>query len=76
MTQHYRKHADQIVADFQGLIGAQAVEAVGEEGFSELSMLIESALTTSVVDAMETAADRVASMAAEIRKGAERYQED
>ncbi len=76
MTQHYREHADQIVADFKELLGAKAANAVGEESFAELAMLIESGLTTSVVDAMEKAADQVGAMATEIRKHAERYDDE
>ncbi len=76
MTQHYKKHAEKIVEDFQEMLDPGAVEAIGKENLGGLAMLIESALTVAVVEALEQAADQVTAVAGGIRRNAENYQGD
>lgn len=73
MTKHYEAHAEKVVESFKTLLSSEAIDAVGEEQFSELSMLIESAISTSVVKELEGAADAVNELGQRLRKHAESY---
>ncbi|HIP53724.1 MAG TPA: phosphatase [Chromatiales bacterium] len=73
MSKRFRRHAEQIVSDFKGFLSEEARQAVGEENFDELSMMIESALSASVMDALEKAADQVDQVGASIRHSAEHF---
>jgi predicted Co/Zn/Cd cation transporter (cation efflux family) len=73
MTQHYEAHANRIVDAFKGLLGEEAAAQIGDEHYDELSMMIESALSSSVIEELEHAADKIAELAANVRKHAEHY---
>ncbi|MGB0712553.1 MAG: phosphatase [Gammaproteobacteria bacterium] len=73
MSQHYEKHAQQVVDNFRSLLDANSAETVGDEKFDELAMLIESAISTSVTQELETAADILAKTAQDMRARAERF---
>jgi len=76
MAQHYKKHAESLVEDFKEMLDEGAVESIGEENFNALSMLIESAITTTTVEAAERIADKVSAVVTAIRKGAENYDDE
>ena len=73
MSQHYTVHAHKIVDDFQKLIGPEARSALTQEHLDELSLLIEAAISTSVLEEMERAADLLSAAAARLRQKAERF---
>lgn len=53
-----REHARRIVQDFRNELPDEVQAAIGELGFGNLEMMIESALSTQVSDALEkTVAD-------------------
>ncbi len=59
MEQHNsRVHARRIVQDFRNELSDEVQASIGELGFGNLEMMIESALSTQVSDALEkTVAD-------------------
>lgn len=73
MTEHYEHHAERVVAGFKDMLGEELVRAVGDQHFQELAMLIESAISSSVLDELERAADQVAAVATGLRRHAENY---
>jgi hypothetical protein len=73
MTESYRQHAEQIVETFKRFLSPELVESISDEQFDELSMLIESAISAAVLQHIEDIADRFGSLAATVRKEAERY---
>ncbi|MGB0721052.1 MAG: phosphatase [Gammaproteobacteria bacterium] len=73
MSQHYEKHAQQVVDSFRSLLAEEAALAVGDEKFEELTMLVESAISTSVTQELEAAADLLAKTAHDMRSRAERF---
>ncbi len=72
MTQHYEAHADQVVAGFRNLIESSESSITEEDG-RQLAMLIESAISTSVLEELQKVADRISQLSAEIMRHAERY---
>lgn len=73
MSQHYETHANKVVADFRKLLESSNSSSITDEESDQLAMLIESAISTSVLQEMEGVAQRVSNFAAEIRQRAERY---
>lgn len=73
MTQHYEAHAEKVVAGFKEMLGDELVAALGGEHFEELAMMIESAISSSVLEELERAADQVAALATRLRRHAEHY---
>lgn len=74
MSRRYARHASQVVERFKGMLSASGRAHVGEGHFGELTLLIESAITTSVLQEMEQAADRLEKMAHAFRHHAETYE--
>ncbi len=73
MTEHYERHAERVVAGFKEMLGDELVAAVGDGHFEELAMLIEAAISGSVLAELERASEQVAALAVALRKHAERY---
>ncbi len=71
MTHKHLPHAERIVQAFRDKLSNSGRQHVGEKHFDELTLLIESAISTSVLEEMERAADKIACLAVELRKGAE-----
>ena len=71
MTEQYRNHADKVVAGFKSILGEDLCGQLGEEHFGELAMLVESAISSSVLEELEKAADTLESMASGLRRHAE-----
>ncbi|MEE9397468.1 MAG: hypothetical protein V3V31_10700 [Methylococcales bacterium] len=65
------KHAEKIVAHFKNLLSDEHVEEIGSTHFDELALMIEAAISSSVLTTLEQTADKVATMAEEIRHHAE-----
>ena len=73
MSEHYERHAEEVVTGFRQLLGEAKAAAIGEEHLRELAMMVESAISTSVLQELERAADKVAGLAEELRRHAERF---
>ena len=73
MTQHYEAHADRVVAGFRELLGEEKADKLGDEHWSELSMMIESAISSAVLLELERAADQVGALEKALRTHAEHY---
>ena len=71
MTEQYKNHADKVVAGFKNILGEERSGQLGDEHFGELAMLVESAISSSVLEELEKAADNLESMASGLRKHAE-----
>lgn len=76
MTKHYEAHANQIVHDFVALLPPEAREALAQEYLDELSMMIESAISTAVLDQLEAVSDQISDLAVLVRRRAEGWQQD
>ena len=73
MTEHYKNDAKRVVSGFKNALGDELAAQIGDEHFGELTMLIESAISGSVLQELEKAADKIASVADGLRKHAEHY---
>ena len=71
MTHRHRAHAERVVQAFKEKLSASGRQRVGEHHFDELTLMIESAISTSVLEEMERAADRLSRLAQELRNEAE-----
>ena len=71
MTHRHLPHAERVVQAFKDNLSDSGRQHVGEKHFDELILMIESAISTSVLEDMEHAADKLAHLAEELRKGAE-----
>jgi len=73
MTMKQTQHANNIVTAFKAKLSDEQRAAVGEDHFDELSLLIESAMSTAVLEEMEKAADQVDELAHKLRHFAEHF---
>jgi len=71
MTHKHLTHAKRVVTTFKGKLSKSGLEHVGERHFDELELMIESAISTAVLEEVEHAADRINSVTEAIRKDAE-----
>ncbi len=71
MTHRHLSHARQVVEAFREKLSPSGRQHVGEGHFDELTLMVESAISTAVLEEMEHAADKVANLAREIRNRAE-----
>ena len=74
MSRRHANHASQVVERFKEMLSASGRAHVGEGHFGELALLIESAITTSVLEAMEQAAEHMEQLARDMRHRAERFE--
>ncbi len=73
MSQKQTQHSQQVVATFRNKLPAELVSQLGDENFAMLELLVESAMSTAVLEELEKAADRVEKLSHEIRNFAEHY---
>lgn len=71
MTHKHLPHAERVVNTFKEKLSKSGREHVGDKHFDELTLMIESAISTSVLEESEHAADLLQELANSIRKGAE-----
>jgi hypothetical protein len=76
MSQHYEKRAESVVNNFLNLLDPEARECLTQEQTDHLSMLVESAISTAVLDQLEAIADEISDLSVLIRRRAERYDGD
>jgi hypothetical protein len=73
MSKHYAKHAKKVVKGFREILDDNARNTISDEDYDQLAMLVESAISTSVLDAVERVADDLEKTVRKVRKDAERY---
>ena len=73
MSKHYEKQAKQVVKGFKEILDEEARKVLNDEDLGQLAMLIESAITNSVLSAVEKVADDLEKSVRKIRRGAEHY---
>lgn len=73
MSENQREHAKQVVSRFRSVLDEAGVEAVGDGHFDELELMIESAISSAVLDQTESLADRLERMALDVRHNAETF---
>lgn len=73
MSKHYERHVDAVVNAFLELVDDRDHKLISQEHVDELSMLIESAISTAVLEQLEQIAGEVSGLAKAITKRAERY---
>ena len=73
MSKHYEKNAKQVIKGFKEVLGDEARKVLTDDDYDKLAMLIESALTNSVLSAVEKVADDLEKSVRKIRRGAEHY---
>ena len=71
MTRKELQHAEKIVNHFKQVLDRQQITDIGQEHFDELSLMIEAAISASVLTAQERTADRLSDLAEQIRSRAE-----
>ena len=71
MTHKHLPHAQRVVDAFKNKLSQSGRDHVGEKHFDELTLMIESAISTSVLEEIEHASDRIHEVVESIRKGAE-----
>ncbi len=75
MTQHYEQRARAVVQGFVELLDEPARECLGGEALEQLAMMVESAISTAVLDQLEVVADEISDMAVRVRRRAERFED-
>lgn len=76
MSKHYGKHAKKVVKGFKDVLDEETRGAISDEDYGQLSMLVESAISTSVFDEVEKIADDLEKAVRKVRRSAERYDSD
>jgi len=74
MTLHYESHVASVLDAFMNMLEPEVKESISQEHLDELSMLVESAITSAVFQQLETVADQVSDMAVGIRRRAENFE--
>ncbi len=73
MTHRQRKHAEQVVQRFAEMLSPSGRQHVGQAHLDELTLLVEAAISGAVLEAMESVADQLESMAHQMRTAAEHF---
>ena len=71
MTHKHFTHAERVVNAFKDKLSHSGREHVGDRHFDELVLMVESAISTAVLEEVEHAADRIRDVVESIRKDAE-----
>ena len=75
MSKRYEEHVESILKAFLDLLEPEVRAALSQEHMDELSMLMESAISTSVLQQLEATADEVSDLAVLIRRRAETFEQ-
>ena len=71
MTHKHLPHAERVVNVFKEKLSKSGRDHVGDKHFDELALMIESAISTAVLEEGEHTADQLQALVNTIRKGAE-----
>ncbi len=75
MTERQSEHARRVVEQFESMLEPEQAAALGAEALDQLALLVESAINTAVVEALEKAADAVQRLGEQMRFDAEHFDE-
>ena len=70
MTHKHLPHAERIVSVFKDMLSNSGRDHVGDKHFDELALMIESAISTAVLQEIEHAADKIHKVVESVRKDA------
>jgi hypothetical protein len=71
MTHEHQPRAERVVNAFKQKLSQSGRDHVGDRHFDELTLMIESAISTAVLEKVEHAADLIHDVVESIRKDAE-----
>lgn len=71
MSHKHLPHAERVVQAFKDKLSKSGREHVGEKHFDELTLMIESAISTTVLETVEHAAEQMNDLVDKIRKDAQ-----
>lgn len=71
MNRKHTVHAQHVVESFKALLSESGRQHVSQKHFDELSLMIESAISTAALQEVEHVADALAELATSIRAKAE-----
>jgi hypothetical protein len=71
MTHKHLPHARKVVESFRKRLSRSGVEHVGDKHFDELELMIESAISSTVLNELERAADQAEELARALRRRGE-----
>jgi len=71
MTHKHLPHAERVVNNFKAKLSQSGRDHVGDRHFDELALMVESAISTAVLESVEHTADRIHDVVESIRKDAE-----
>jgi len=71
MTHEHQPRAERVVNAFKEKLSQSGRDHVGDRHFDELTLMIESAISTAVLEKVEHAADLIHDVVESIRKDAE-----
>lgn len=73
MTMKQTEHALHVVDSFKRMLPDALIRDIGDTHFSELALLIESAISAAVLQEMEKTADQIDKLAHDVRNFAEHF---
>ncbi|MES9845017.1 MAG: hypothetical protein ABW162_01560 [Candidatus Sedimenticola sp. PURPLELP] len=76
MTNHFIKNAESVIDGLRSMLDDELLEAIGEENLGQLQVLVESAITTVLLENMEQVADKIDALGHEVRNNAENYDDN
>jgi len=74
MSVRYERHVQSVLNAFQDMLEPEARAALSEEHMDQLSMLMESAISTAVLEQLEAVADEINDLSVLIRRRAETFE--
>jgi hypothetical protein len=73
MSKRYERHVESVLHAFLDLLEPEVRASLSQEHLDELQMLMESAVSTAVLEQLEVVADEVSNLGALIRRRAEKF---
>jgi len=73
MSMRYDQHVEHVLKAFLELLEPEVRECISQEHIDELELLMESAISTAVLQQLEAVADQVSDVAVQIRRRAEKF---
>ena len=73
MTRDHKAHSEEIVQAFQDLLPKKARKHIKESHYAELAVMLESAISTAVMQEVEGVADYLDAYAKKLRKQVENF---
>ena len=75
MSKRYERHVESVLQAFLDLLEPEVRGSLSQEHLDELQMLMESAISTAVLEQLEAVADEVSDRGVLIRRRAEKFDE-